>query len=87
MIARQPGPGHQLFMEQARGLCARFEANGIPPIEQIALLGQLIGGLISDLDPKFYTTLPVLEALMQNVVVGNEEAGRMRPLIMGVGNG
>jgi len=82
MITSQSGPGHHLFVQEVRGLCSRFETNGIPPIEQIALLGQIIGGLISELDPALYSTVPVLHALMENVVAGNDAAGQSGPVAM-----
>lgn len=82
-LVRDPGPGHQALMAELHGVCDRFETNGIPPIEQIAIVAQLIGQKISGLDPKVYDSGPVLQSVIQNIVVGNDQAAGGSPAIIG----
>lgn len=71
----QPGPAHQALMADMHGLLERYTANGMPLIEQIALLSQVVGQKISDLDAALYETGPVLESVMLNIIAGNDQAG------------
>ncbi len=80
-LIRQPGPGHQAIMRELHGVCDRFETNGIPPVEQIAMLAQLIGQKISGLDPAVYDSATVLQSVLLNIVSGNEQAsGKTLPV-------
>jgi hypothetical protein len=72
-----PHEGHQRFAREVNGICDKAETNGIPPVEQIAVLAQIIGQKISSLDPRLYTsTADVLESVMLNIIGGNEQAGK-----------
>jgi hypothetical protein len=51
MPMHDPNEGHQLLMKEMHGVLDRFGANGMPVIEQIAIMAQLVGQKISDLNP------------------------------------
>lgn len=73
--SKGPGVAHQALMTELHGVMDRFGAGGMPLIEQIAVLSQLVGQKISALDAKLYSSGPVLESVMLNIVAGNDQAG------------
>lgn len=73
-IERTAGPGHQRFMNEMHGLLDRYETQGIPPIEQIALLAQIIGRKTSGLSPIIYDSASVMQAVVLNIIEGNQGA-------------
>lgn len=75
MFARNPNQGHQLFMRDMHAVCDRFEAQGIPPIEQIAILSQLIGQKCTDLSALAYDSAEVMRCVALGIQAGNSQAG------------
>lgn len=85
--ARPPGPGHQLLMTELHGVLDKFGAQGITVIEQVALLAQLVGQKISDLEPTEFDNVPeVMQAVALNIAAGNAQKGA-REMISVVGHG
>lgn len=72
---KEPGAAHQAFMAEMRGVVGRFDANGMPSVERIAILAQLIGQEIADL-PKGvpYGPAELLHAVAANIEMGNRTA-------------
>lgn len=64
MQTRTAGPGHQKFMSDLCALNARYEGNGIPKLEQIALMAQRDSG---------FTTQELLQSVAGNIATGNRE--------------
>lgn len=74
-IEREPNEGHQRLMADMHRICDQAEANGIPRIEQIAMLAQLIGQHIHHLPPTAgYTPQSLLQSVMLNIHKGNQTA-------------
>ena len=40
---KEPGAAHQALMSELRGVVGKFDAQGMPGVERIAILAQLIG--------------------------------------------
>jgi hypothetical protein len=84
---REPGQGHQLLMAELHGVLDRFETQGITKIEQVALLAQLVGQKISDLDPDEFDNVPeVMQAVALNIATGNAQKGS-RHMVEVIGHG
>lgn len=72
---KQPGAAHQAFMTELRGVVGRFDANGMPGIERIAILAQLIGQEIHDLPAGLpFGPAEILHAVAANIEQGNRTA-------------
>lgn len=67
--------GHQLLIDEVQGTLGRYRAQGIRDIEQIAILAQLIGGMVSDLDPAHYDAPEVMRSIALNIAAGNAAKG------------
>ena len=87
-MQRQPNEGHHRLMQELHRVCDVAEGNGIPKIEQIALLAQLIGQHIHHLPPSAgYTAPDIMEAVARNMHVGNQTASGAGLLATVVGHG
>jgi len=74
--SKEPGAAHQALMSEMRGVCGRFDAAGMPGIERIAILAQLIGQEICDLPKNVpYSGAEILQSVSANIVQGNRAAG------------
>lgn len=60
-------------MKELGGVSAKFEGLGITKIEQIALLGQLIGQLSYEIPNGQYSGAEVMECVAKNVITGNSQ--------------
>jgi len=72
--ARAPDMAHQALVDQVHGTLERFA--GMPKIEQIAMLGQVIGHLIAELPAGSYGPSEVLQAVAANIASGNQQTAR-----------
>lgn len=72
--ARAPGMAHQALVDRAHALLGEFA--GMPKIEQIAMLGQVIGHLIAELPNGSYGPSEVLQAVAANIAQGNQQTAR-----------
>lgn len=80
--AREPHQGHQMLMGEMQGVLMRYGMQGIGLTEQIALLAQLIGGKISDLDPAHYSVGEVLQSVSLNIAAGNAAKGTLEATVV-----
>lgn len=72
---KEPGAAHQAFMAELRGVVGRFDANGMPGIERIAILAQLIGQEIHDLPAGLpFGPGEILHSVAANIEQGNRMA-------------
>lgn len=70
--SKDPGAAHQAFMAELRGTCGRFDIQGMPGIERIAILAQLIGQEIHDLPAGLpYGAPQILHSVAANIAQGN----------------
>lgn len=72
--ARAPGMAHQALVDRVHGTLGDFA--GMPKIEQIAMLGQVIGHLIAELPAGSYGPSEVLQAVAANIASGNQQTAR-----------
>lgn len=72
---KEPGDAHQSFLRNLRGVVEQHDAQGMPGIERIAILAQLIGQEIADL-PKGtpYGPQELLASVAANIEAGNRVA-------------
>lgn len=81
---REPHEGHHKLLSELTSLCGCAGLNGISDTEQIAILAQLIGRKMHDLDERQYDTGEVMASISHNIVAGNNAAGGGSALI-GIG--
>ena len=75
---------HQMLVTQVHAVLARFD--GMPAMEKAALLGQVIGHLISEVPDARYTSAEVMHAVALNIAEGNRNGERtIRAAIQGAG--
>lgn len=77
---KEPGAAHHALMTDLRGVVDRFDAQGMPGVERIAVLAQLIGAEIHRL-PKDVPYGPdeLLASVAGNITAGNEAARGRAP--------
>lgn len=72
---RIPHAAHHALMQELGGVCDRFEGDGLPKVDQIAVLAQLIGSHMHFLPPDCgYTPQMLLEFVARNIHLGNQHA-------------
>lgn len=71
---KEPGAAHQALMTELRGVVGRFDAQGMPGVERIAILAQLIGQEIHDLPPGPFGAAEILHSVAANIEQGNRTA-------------
>lgn len=72
--AKSPGMAHQALVDRVHATLGDFA--GLPKIEQIAMLGQVIGHLIAELPANSYGPGEVLQAVAANIASGNQQTAR-----------
>lgn len=89
---KEPGEAHAALMRELHGVVDRFGDNGMPGIERIAILGQLIGQEIAAL-PKDtpYGPNELLASVAANIEAGNrvgtgKSSGSNGSGLLGLGN-
>lgn len=84
---REPGAAHQALMAELRGVIGRFDLEGMPAVERIAILAQLIGQEIADLPKSVpYGPAELLHAVAANIEMGNRTAaGGVQSGLLGFG--
>jgi len=77
---KEPRAAHQALMTELRGVVARFDAQGVPGVERIAVLAQLIGQEIHDLPPGLpFGAGEILHSVAANIEQGNRTASGGNP--------
>lgn len=87
MHTKQPHAGHQKLAEELGRVLAKFEAQGISKIEQIALLSQLVGQLTYELPAGAFTNSEVMACVAMNIGSGNVARGELDVLTIGAQRG
>ena len=72
--AKTPQMAHQALVDQIHDVLDRFA--GMPKIEQMAMLGQVIGQLGAELPRGSYSSAEVMQAVALNIAAGNQQASR-----------
>lgn len=71
----QPTRAHQALVDQLHAALDRFP--GMPQIEKIAMLGQVVGHAIAELPTEAgYSPQAVMHALSLNIASGNDTTAR-----------
>lgn len=81
--AKEPHDGHHKLLAELKSTCGRFGLQGISDIEQIAILSQLIGAKVHDLDEREYDSGEVMRSISLNLAQGNAGASGVGKLIGG----
>jgi hypothetical protein len=81
---KEPGEQHHKLLTELKGVCGRYGLQGVTDAEQVAILAQLIGRKIHDLDERQYDTGEIMQAVSRNIVQGNNAAGG-GPALIGMG--
>lgn len=71
---KEPGPGHQALMADLKGCLKRFHDQGLPPVEQMAVLAQLLGQVVADIDTAQFETSDIMRSISGNIAAGNKVA-------------
>lgn len=81
---REPGEAHHKLLAELKGVCGRYGLQGVSDVEQIAILAQLIGAKVHDLDERQFDTGEIMQAISRNIIAGNNAAGG-GPKLIGLG--
>lgn len=65
---------HNALVQDLHGLLGRYA--GMPKIEQVAMLAQVIGQLVTELPANAYSTGEVMQAVAMNIASGNSATAR-----------
>lgn len=84
--SKQPSGAHHAFLSDVKGLCDRFDAAGMPGIERIALLAQVIGREIAALPDGPFNSSDVLRSVSLNIEQGNRDVTGALPVVGGPGH-
>ena len=71
---KSPDGVHHALSQDLHGVLGRYA--GMPKIEQVAILAQVIGHLICELPANSYGTGEVMQAVALNIASGNEQTAR-----------
>lgn len=69
---KEPGAAHHALMTDLNGVLQRYDANGMPPVERIAVLAQVIGRQILLVEQGAFTPADLLHAIAANIAAGNQ---------------
>lgn len=69
---KNPGAAHHALMTQLNGVVRRFDDNGMPVVERIAVLAQVIGRQILLVEPGTFTPAELLQSVAANIEAGNK---------------
>lgn len=74
---KDPAEAHHSLMRDLVGLANRYDAQGMPGVERIAVFAQFIGKEIAALPKDVpYTPADLLTAVARNIEAGNRAAPR-----------
>lgn len=84
---QEPSRAHQAFMQDMRAVVERYDGQGMPAVEQMAVVAQLVGQIVSDIPEGQFSTAEISAAIAGNIEAGNAEAakGRVLPGLPGAG--
>ena len=74
MPKAEPGRAHQALMTELHGVVDRFALNGMPAVERIAILAQLIGQEAVQINDTTISAADLLSAVAFNIQSGNQTA-------------
>lgn len=74
---KDPGESHHALMRDLAGIAARYDAQGMPGVERIAVLAQFIGREIAALPKDVpYGPQELLVSVARNIEAGNRASPR-----------
>lgn len=71
---KEPGAAHHALANDLSGVVQRFDAQGMPAVERIAVLAQVIGRQITLVEPGLFTPAELLQSIAANIAAGNQAA-------------
>lgn len=72
MARKDPGEAHHALLRELTGVSERFGAAGMPSVERIAVLAQLIGHELRAVPSGLFTPAEILTAVALNIEQGNK---------------
>lgn len=69
---KEPGEAHHNLMKALNGVLLQYDANGMPAVERIAVLAQIIGRQILLVEQGAYTPAELLQSVAANIEAGNK---------------
>lgn len=72
--ARTPDRAHQALVHDVHDVLGRYA--GMPKIEQMAMLAQVMGQMIAEIPENTYGTGEVMQAIALNIAAGNDATAR-----------
>lgn len=71
---KTPDGVHHALAQDLHGILGRYA--GMPKIEQVAIMAQVIGHLITEMPANSYSTSEVMQSVAMNIAAGNEQTAR-----------
>ena len=66
-------PAHEAFYQDVCVVLKKYEDQGTPPIELLAMTANLIGKQLALLDQREYTAEEAMEVVSSNLELGNQQ--------------
>lgn len=71
---KTPDGAHHALAQDLHGILGRYA--GMPKIEQVAILAQVIGHLVTEMPANSYSTSEVMQSVAMNIASGNASSAR-----------
>jgi hypothetical protein len=71
---KTPDGVHHALAQDLHGILGRY--SGMPKIEQVAILAQVIGHVITEMPANSYATSEVMQCVAMNIASGNASSAR-----------
>lgn len=71
---KAPDGAHHALAQDVHGILGRYA--GLPKIEQVAILSQVIGHLITEMPANSYSTSEVMQSVAMNIASGNASSAQ-----------
>jgi len=75
---KDPGAAEQSLMLDLKGALKRHADQGMQPIVALAVLAQLLGQVVADVDAAQYETADIMAAVAGNIEAGNKVANEAK---------
>lgn len=72
--AKTPDGAHHALSQDLHGILGRYA--GMPKVEQVAILAQVIGHVITEMPANSFSTGEVMQSVAMNIAVGNAACAR-----------
>ena len=70
-VYKEPGAAHHALLAELQGVLGRYDLQGVPVVERIAVLAQAIGAEIRKVPSGQYSANELLYSVSLNIAAGN----------------